>query len=943
MEGPTNFERTARRKPIKGGKARARIREFEAERRAFGAVGSSWLAAFAAKEELAAAAPAVAIPQIWKSIGPYAIPHGQTFGQGPGSHPSVAGRVSAIAVDPGNPAHILIGAAGGGVWESKDAGATWFPRTDRQRSLFIGAVCFDPSSPSIAWAGTGEGDAMWRLGVGALRSTDGGTSWNLLGLDKFEQVGFFDIAVDPLDSSHILGATTNGLWDSPDNGQTWNQTRTGYVWNISISAAAGKSEILIASELGVFSSTTSGASWNGVQLPGFQGPAVRIEACHAHPSGDRAYVFAAGANPQPGTDDQPANPIPYLWRRETAGGAFAAIPMPYDLQTKQAGYDWCAATAPGDPDTLYLGAIDLHQGIRSAAGDWNWFNISTKPAGDSIHRDQHAIAFSPADPKVVYIGCDGGIFRSPDAGLHFRSLNKGLCISEIEYLAQHPDFEAWLLAGTQDNGTLRYEGAEVWYQSEVGDGGDCGANAHFPYTCYHSYYGMGLDRSDTGGGGGSWNYIGPRVTPDKDQPNGSLFYPPMAVNGPVVAQAGISLYVSRNSGKDWNEILLPQRAAATMATVLAIPAENTVYAGTTQGSILRIDFVDGVWQSPVALTQPALGYVSDFIVDPTNVNRLWATYGSLPDCATNSRVFRSDDAGANWQDVGGALPTIYVNAIQVDPANPDTVYVALDVGVWRSTDAGATWTSLNKGLPNALVKDLVFHARTRLLRAATQSRGVWEMAVDEAGVPDVEIYIRDSSVDTGRAHPSPSGVDDPFNFGQQTFWWNCADMKVDAPPYQRPAVNDIDFDAFEDDHGLFAAGLFDTNPQRRQPALVYVQIHNRGAKPAVNVAAKVFFADTSQGWPHLPDGFWTNFPSNTLPPDSKWQAVAAHRVVPILEPARSCVVAFEWPVPWQASGNTSLLAVITADNDPISTNELAIDTLVPNSSKCGLKRVAVAT
>jgi len=358
---------------------------------------------------------------------------------------------------------------------------------------------------------------------------------------------------------------------------------------------------------------------------------------------------------------------------------------------------------------------------------------------------------------------------------------------------------------------------------------------------------------------------------------------------------------------------------------------------------LRIDFVDGVWQAPAALTQPALGYISDFIVDPTKAMRLWVTYSSLPDCATNSRVFRSDDAGANWQDVGGALPEIYVNAIQVDPVHPDTVYVALDVGVWRSTDAGATWTDLNQGLPNALVKDLVFHAESRLLRGATQSRGVWELAVDEAAVPAVEIYMRGSSVDTGRTHPSPSGVDDPFNFGQQTFWWNCVDIKVDAPPYQRPAANDIDFAAFEDDHGLFAAGLFDTSPQRSQPAMVYVQIHNRGAEPAVNVAAKVFFADTSQGWPDLPDGFWTNFPNNTLPADADWEAVAAHRVVPVLEPAHSCVMAFEWPVPRWASGNTSLLAVIAADNDPISTKELAIATLVPNCSKCGLKRVAVVT
>src|SRR5580700_8789087 len=98
MERPMRFDRPAGRKNIVGSKARARLREFEAERRGQGGWTASWLAAFTAKEALVSAAPAVAAPQSWRSIGPYAIPHGQTYGQGPGSRPSVAGRVSAIAI-----------------------------------------------------------------------------------------------------------------------------------------------------------------------------------------------------------------------------------------------------------------------------------------------------------------------------------------------------------------------------------------------------------------------------------------------------------------------------------------------------------------------------------------------------------------------------------------------------------------------------------------------------------------------------------------------------------------------------------------------------------------------------------------------------------------------------------------------------------------------------
>ena len=64
-------------------------------------------------------------------------------------------------------------------------------------------------------------------------------------------------------------------------------------------------------------------------------------------------------------------------------------------------------------------------------------NIGAKISGDSVHPDQHAIAFSPTDPNTVYVGNDGGIYRSPDAGVTWQALNKGLNITEFEFLAQH--------------------------------------------------------------------------------------------------------------------------------------------------------------------------------------------------------------------------------------------------------------------------------------------------------------------------------------------------------------------------------------------------------------------------------------------------------------------------------------------------------------------------
>ena len=302
---------------------------------------------------------------------------------------------------------------------------------------------------------------------------------------------------------------------------------------------------------------------------------------------------------------------------------------------------------------------------------------------------------------------------------------------------------------------------------------------------------------------------------------------------------------------------------------------------------------------------------------------------------------RSEDAGATWTNVTGTLPDIPFNAIELDPANTQIVYAAADVGVFRSTDSGATWTPFSNLLPNAMVADLLFHGPSRLLRCATKNRGVWEIPVDAATVPDVEIYLRDSAVDTGRLSPSPSGVPDPFNKGANTYWWQSADIKIDAPTFQRPALNDIDFSIFEDDHGLVPAGLIHENPTRGQTVRVYVQVHNRGRKPATNVAVKAFFTDASLGLPDLPANFWTGFPGNTLPSSSPWKAVAPHLVLPSIGANEAKIAAFEWAVPATAAAHTCLLAIITADNDDISTTERNIAALVTGQKKCALKNLTV--
>ena len=711
---------TLRRKKPPAGKALARLRYFAIQRgvpfrphkprRAPLAMAPAtrsrlpYLTAFAAKKRSVrrSAQPR----RKWRELGPRLIPKGQTYGTGGNDQPAVSGRIVSVAIDPSNARRILAASAGGGLWASRDGGGSWRPLTDEQPTLAMGALAFAPSDPRIVYAGTGEGDSLALLGVGLLRSTDRGASWTLLPYDPFLGQGFYHLVVDRADARHLWAATTVGLYESKDSGASWKRLRRPLTWDLSFDPASG--ELLAGCQDGLFRSTNGGSSWTSVRLPGRPaGEFQRIEVCHAPLNGKVAYVFAAN------------DKVGRLWRRSSVGSGFARQTLPRDLDVSQAWYDWCAAVVPDDPGTILIGAVELYRGTLDATGQWEWTNLSSRETGDSIHPDQHHIAFAPGHPHTVYAANDGGLFRSPDLGGRWKSLNRGLGISEFEFLAQHPANDAWLLGGTQDNGTLRRSArGTTWHQVALGDGGDCCVNEKNPKICVHSYYSMGVELSTNAGR--SWTDIGPRP----GSAHVALFYPPLEMHGELIVQAGSSLFVTENRGRHWAECQIPGTSKELrVATTLATPSATEILVGTHLGNVYRLVRGPGGWGDAklTSLATPRRGaYVSDIHVDR---RRVWITYSTLG----GGHVFVSSDGGASWDDVSGDLPSIPVNAVAVDPADSDIVYVGADNGVYRSTRGGGRWIEYGDGLPNAIVGDLVLHARHRRLRVGTRNRGAWEI------------------------------------------------------------------------------------------------------------------------------------------------------------------------------------------------------------------------
>src|SRR5207253_114358 len=102
----------------------------------------------------------------------------------------------------------------------------------------------------------------------------------------------------------------------------------------------------------------------------------------------------------------------------------------------------------------------------------------------------------------------------------------------------------------------------------------------------------------------------------------ALFYPPVACNNKTIAQAGQSIYISRNSGSAWTEVALP---AGLTATALYLATTDLLIVGTTNGRLFRATWNGSAWQAVIELSSPRSAWISGVYADPSNTNRLWAT------------------------------------------------------------------------------------------------------------------------------------------------------------------------------------------------------------------------------------------------------------------------------------------------------------------------------
>jgi len=610
----------------------------------------------------------------------------------------MSGRIADVAIDPVQPHTWYVAAGSGNLWKTANAGTTWTPIFDKYGSYSIGCVTIDPSNHHVIWVGTGEnvGGRHCGYGDGVYRSLDGGRSFKNLGLKQSEHIA--KVLVDPRDSDVVYVACQGPLWSAGGERGLYKTTDSGKTWDLILSKGPytgvtdlafdpGNADVLYAAthqrhrtvwalvnggpETGVFKSTDKGRTWTELKsgIPGEDKGKIALAV-----SPQRAQVLYASIELAEGKGG--------FWRSENGGESWTKMSDYVSGGTGPHYYQeiYCD---PHRFDWVYHANVRLG---RTVDGGKTWETVESPWK----HVDNHAVAFHPADPDFLLVGCDGGLYRSFDRGQTFNFFPN---LPLTQFYKVDVDYDEpfyHVVGGTQDNST-QYGPSQTGNTSGIrnmdwqviigGDGHDCAIDPEDPNIIYgesQQGYIRRVDRRTL-----ETTDIRPRPESGADDLRFNWDSPILISphSHTRVYFGSKQLHRSDDRGDSWTAIspdLSRNRDRYTLEHMDRVWSINAIY---DTSAMSRYGNITSISESPL---QEGLIYVG----------------------TDDGLIQVTEDGGQHWRridQVYGVPAEAFVNDIKADRDDVNTVYAVFDnhkTGDFspylvKSADCGHTWHSLN--------------------------------------------------------------------------------------------------------------------------------------------------------------------------------------------------------------------------------------------------------
>jgi len=644
----------------------------------------------------------------WTALGPTGI-------QAPS--PNYLGRVNCLAFHPSNSNIIYAGTPDGGMWVTYNGGGFWLPLTDELPTSAVSGIVIHPTNPSIIYILTGDGDAspsvnyFTKRGAGVYKSTDGGTTWNITGLNFLLSAGVFgfELVMCPTNSNVLLAATSNGIYKTSNAGASW--VRETFNTVSSIRFKANDPTKVIASEINnnnLIRSSDTGNVW--ISCPVF-----------ALPNGDfyRAELAVSPANPEVAyaVTWRFTNFYQGLHTYNWATNTVSSLNTTPNILGVQAWYNIGLWVSPTDVNQISAAGTPI---FRSTTGGAIFFADQ-----DIVHADIHGYYFNSLDNKL-YVTCDGGVLVSTNNGDTWTNITSNLQITEyyrISGVDSNPDI---ILGGSQDNGHhLRTSNSSTFqWKLTCCDGMDNAIEQTNPSIMYGFTQNGQINKSTDGGATFVW------IPPTIMDPNGEPWVTDFLIHPTIPATI---FYGSVNGVLRHNARGQPTNAWQNIGgkgtvDMAVSPANSNRLYGAKGDSIFRTDNVNAVsptWIGYRPLIFPTGTFITSIDVDPDNAAEIWLTVSGYN---ATTKVYRSVTSGATWTNETDNLPNIPVHIIKFQDTNGSpggAVYLGTDVGIYYRDNTINEWVYYSNGMPYTTVLDLEVNETSGIITAGTYGRGMW--------------------------------------------------------------------------------------------------------------------------------------------------------------------------------------------------------------------------
>lgn len=680
---------------------------------------------------------------------------------------AASGRIASIDVVASNTDIVYVGTAAGGVWKSTNGGLTFMPIFDDQPVASIGAVAVDPSAPDTVWVGTGEGNPRNSVSVGAgvYRTSDGGKTWQFLGLEKTEHI--HRVIVHPTNSNVAWVAALGQMWGTnPDRG-VFKTDDGGKTWRkvLYVDERTGAADLIIDPKN---PNKLFAAMWEYRRWPWF---------FNSGGPGSGLYVSLDGGEHWKRYTEEDGMPKGNLGRiglaqsRSNPDIVYAIVEADKNalLRSDDGGLKWKAVNTETNvaPRPFYFADIRVDpQDPNRVYNLWTAMSVSndggkkfeTLVPTSKVHPDYHAMWLDPNDPRHLWSGNDGGIAESRDHGASWRFVGT-LPVGQYYHVAVDMDQPYNVYGGLQDNGSWRGPGTtwetdgirnHDWQEVGFGDGFATYPLATDSMIGYATSQGVRIMR---------WNLhtgerkdirpAGPPGTELRFNWNGAISLDPYDAN--TVYCGSQFVHKSTDRGEHWTIIspdLTTNRkewqqhfksgglthdvsGAESYTTLLTIAPgameKGVIWAGTDDGRVHVTRDAGANWTSVEANLKgaPANTWVPEI---KTSLHAAGTAFIVLDNHRREDNtpyVYRTNDYGKTWTSLVTKDIQGYALSIEQDPVDPNLIFLGTEFGLFFTKDGGKSWMKWKHGIPTTSVMGLVVHPREHDLVVATHGRSLF--------------------------------------------------------------------------------------------------------------------------------------------------------------------------------------------------------------------------